>query len=50
MINLQNRKKEIMEQIGIDDWIIEPFSERVKGESPESFIERLLAVMPLELV
>jgi riboflavin kinase/FMN adenylyltransferase len=39
-----------LEQIGIDDWIIEPFSDRVKGEAPESFIDRLLAVMPLAAI
>jgi riboflavin kinase/FMN adenylyltransferase len=35
------------EQIGIDDWVIEPFTDRVRAESADSFFSRLRDYLPI---
>lgn len=38
------------DQLGIDDWIIEPFSEKVRDEDPKDFLSRVIASVPLKAV
>lgn len=35
------------EQLGVDDWIIEPFTEQMRLEPPEVFLNRLLGHVPV---
>lgn len=39
-----------LENIGLDEWIREPFTQKMKEESPHTFIERLMHSIPLAAI
>lgn len=39
-----------LENIGIDEWIREPFTQKMKEESPQAFVERLVRSVPLAAI
>lgn len=39
-----------LENIGLDEWIREPFTQKMKEESPQSFVERLFRSVPLAAI
>ncbi len=39
-----------LEQLGIDDWVIEPFSEHLRGEDPIAFLKRVVHYIPLKAI
>lgn len=40
-------QEELLEKIGVDEWIIEPFTPQMREESADSFMARLMKYVPL---
>jgi riboflavin kinase/FMN adenylyltransferase len=49
-LSLPKEQELELESIGMDDWIREPFSQKVREETPIAFIERLTQSMSLQAI
>jgi len=49
-LSLPDEQEIELENIGIEDWIREPFTQKMREEPPQNFIERLARSIPLKAV